>query len=61
VNDLFMDAIVRERRDALYEQAKNEREARMLGPKPRSLRTAVAGALNVVGAACYRLSDAISL
>ena len=59
VNERIMDAIVRERRDALFEQAKNEREVRRLERKPRSLRTAAAAALNVVGGACYKLSAAI--
>jgi hypothetical protein len=60
MNDRIMDAIVRERRDALYEQAKNERGVRTLARRPRSLRAAAATALNVVGGACYKLSAVIS-
>ena len=60
MNEFTVNAIVRQKRDELYEQAKSERAIRDSGSARSSLRRTIAGAFASVGGACYKLSNALA-
>jgi hypothetical protein len=60
VNYEIISSLAREKRDELYEQAKNERAIRVSERRPRSVRRSIASAFETVGGACYKLSNALA-
>jgi hypothetical protein len=60
VNQEIINSLVREKRDELFEQAKNERAIRVSERPRRTVRRNIARAFASVGGACYKLSNALA-